>query len=125
MTGGNEGALLSSTELLVGSASAWVFTGELPSPRNGLRGANIGNKILMTGNRSNSLENYEYEILLKCNELIYYDKYLGGYDGSYYDEILEFDPLTGQWELVDRMIQGRRAHAVSVINYSEVAGICN
>ena len=40
---------LSSTELMVGTASAWVFTGELPSPRSGLRGANIGNKIFMTG----------------------------------------------------------------------------
>ena len=40
---------LSSTELLVGEASAWVLTGELPSPRFGLRGANIDNKVLMTG----------------------------------------------------------------------------
>ena len=43
---------LSSTELLVETASAWVFTGELPSPRSGLRGANIDNKILMTGNNN-------------------------------------------------------------------------
>ena len=41
---------LSSTELLVGEASAWVLTGELPSPRQGLRGANIDNRVLMTGN---------------------------------------------------------------------------
>ena len=40
---------LSSTELMVGTASAWVFTGELPSPRSALCGANIGNKIFMTG----------------------------------------------------------------------------
>ena len=49
VAGGNEGALLSSTELLVGTASAWVLTGELPSPRYGLRGANIDKKIIMTG----------------------------------------------------------------------------
>ena len=41
---------LSSTELLVGTASAWVYTGELPSPRSLLRGANIDNKVVMTGN---------------------------------------------------------------------------
>ena len=41
---------LSSTELLVETASAWVYTGELPSPRHGLRGANIDNRVLMTGN---------------------------------------------------------------------------
>ena len=46
-TGSDE---LSSTELLVETASAWVNTGELPSPRWGLRGANIDNRILMTGN---------------------------------------------------------------------------
>ena len=50
------------------------------------------------------------------------NKYSGGYDGSYYDEILEFDPLTGQWELVDRMIQARADHAVSVINFE--SGLC-
>ena len=51
VTGGNDGShdSLSSTELLVGTASAWVFTGELPSPRGGLRGVNIENKVLMTG----------------------------------------------------------------------------
>ena len=38
-----------STELLVGTASTWVFAGELPSPRTGVRGANIDNKVLMTG----------------------------------------------------------------------------
>ena len=38
-------------------------------------------------------------------------------DGSYtyYDEILEFDPITKQWKLMDRMIQARSWHAVSVI----------
>ena len=33
------------------------------------------------------------------------------------DDILEFDPLTGQWKLVDRMIQARERHAVSVITF--------
>ena len=54
VTGGFSGSArdvrLSSTELLVETASAWVYTGRLPSPRNGLRGANIDNRVLMTGN---------------------------------------------------------------------------
>ena len=47
------------------------------------------------------------------------NKYLGGQysDYTYSDEILEFDPLTGQWKLVDRMIQARRDHAVSTIHH--------
>ena len=50
VTGGHTGGdYLSSTELLVGTAPAWVFTGELPSPRFGLRGATIDNMVLMTG----------------------------------------------------------------------------
>merc|ERR1712062_498931 len=85
VTGGRDGSNsdLSSTELLVGNASAWAITGELPTPRYGLRGTNINNKVLMTG----------------------------GSDGSYLDEILEFDGLTGQWKLVDTMIQARDYHA--------------
>ena len=47
---------LSTTELLVETASAWVLTGELPSPRTGLRGANIDNTILMTGSLKQSGE---------------------------------------------------------------------
>ena len=50
VSGGIYGGDLSSTELLVESSSAWVYTGELPSPREGLRGANIDNRVLMTGN---------------------------------------------------------------------------
>ena len=54
------------------------------------------------------------------------DKYLGGRDGSSnYDDILEFDPLTGQWKEVDRMIHARRRHAVSAVNYTMVAQYCN
>ena len=51
VSGGYDGSdYLSSTELLVESSSAWVYSGSLPSPRYGLRGANIDNKVLMTGN---------------------------------------------------------------------------
>ena len=52
VTGGDTDSFdyLSSTELLVGEASAWVLTGELPSPRDGLIAANIDNRVLMTGN---------------------------------------------------------------------------
>ena len=42
---------LSSTELLVETSAAWILTGELPTPRSDLRGANIDQRVLMTGNK--------------------------------------------------------------------------
>ena len=51
------GYYISSTELLVETGSAWTLSGELPSPRYGLSGANIENKIVMTGNCAHSLGN--------------------------------------------------------------------
>ena len=62
-----------------------------------------------------------YKFNRKC-----FKNYLGGYDGGQpsgvgdsdnSDEILEYDPLTGRWNLVDRMIQARSNHAVAVINF--------
>ena len=46
--------------------------------------------------------------------------YFGGTSGC--DEILEFDPLKGQWGLMDRMIQARQDHAISVVNFD--SGLC-
>ena len=43
---------LSTTEVLLETGSAWTLTGQLPSPREGLRAARIDNKIVMTGNCS-------------------------------------------------------------------------
>ena len=65
VTGGNNGNnLLSSTELLMETSDTWVFTGDLPPdfpfPRVGLNGANVGNKILMTG-----IESYLFATSLK------------------------------------------------------------
>ena len=59
VTGGYTGNYLiphlSSTELLVENTSAWVLTGELPSPRQALHGANIDQRVIMTGNKEQEL----------------------------------------------------------------------
>ena len=58
VTGGTDGASgpwfsppLSSTELLVENSAKWIYSGELPTPRSALRGANIDQKVIMTGNK--------------------------------------------------------------------------
>ena len=55
---------------------------------------------------------------------LFADKYLGGTitGVSVLDEILEFDPLTGQWQEMAKMIQARAGHAVSVITFE--SGLC-
>ena len=42
---------LSSTELLVENSAKWIYSGELPTPRYNLRGANIDQRVIMTGNK--------------------------------------------------------------------------
>ena len=51
VTGGvtRYGVKLSSTELLLPSATSWIYSAALPSPRAGLRGATLDNKVVVTG----------------------------------------------------------------------------
>ena len=42
---------LSSTELLVENSAKWIYSGELPTPRRGFKGANIDQRVIMTGNK--------------------------------------------------------------------------
>ena len=51
VTGGWDRRRLSSTELLVETSAAWILTGELPTPRSGLRVENIDQRVLTTGNK--------------------------------------------------------------------------
>ena len=51
VTGGYNGGYLSSTELLVENSAKWIYSGELPTPREGLRGVNIDQRVIMTGNK--------------------------------------------------------------------------
>ena len=49
--GYDNGDYLSSTELLGENSAEWIYSGELPTPRDGLRGANIDQRVVMTGNK--------------------------------------------------------------------------
>ena len=57
------------------------------------------------------------------SKYLYVNEYSGGSgDDDSSDEILEFVPITGEWELVGSMMKARDAHAVSVITFE--AGLC-
>ena len=114
---------LSSTELLLPSATSWSYSAALPSPRAGLRGATLDNKVIMTGTNSDTLVTahdlrcYQYN---SCDNIKHN---AGGY--PYTDDILEFNAEEGTWTRVGSMVISREWHAVSVINYLEIADYCN
>ena len=49
VTGGYNVAALASTELLHKDAAQWVSAGPLPSVKYHLKGATLGDKLIMTG----------------------------------------------------------------------------
>ena len=51
----------------------------------------------------------------------------GIYDGDdyiYYDEIVEFSPTSGEWTVLDNMMEARDYHAVSVVSSDDVQQFC-
>ena len=63
VTGGFHQGALASTELIRQDASQWVYAGSLPSPRYGLMGATLGDKLIMTGEMMMIMYRY-----LICND---------------------------------------------------------
>ena len=56
------------------------------------------------------------------NQLLADIIFVGGYDGDYRDEILEFD--TGSWRNIARMKKSRSGHSISVMTNTDTAEIC-
>ena len=115
MTGGSPNTAGDSTELLVHGAAQWTRSGSLPSPRRGLRGASINNKVIVTGEKLCSLS---YNIIINS----------GGYDASIHvdhlDDILQFEPESGEWLQIGTLKHKRSHHAVSVINFNSIKDFC-
>ena len=52
----------------------------------------------------------------------------GGYEGQFEDivnEIVEFSPTSGEWTVLDNLMESRGGHAVSVINAANVIQFCS
>ena len=59
------------------------------------------------------------KLIIKCS---------GGYDNvrdHNLDEILEFSPTSGEWTVLDNMMEARGNHAVSVIKAENVIQFCS
>ena len=53
ITGGYDGSSnIATTEVLRVGDDAWTFVGNLPGAMDGLRGVNLGNRLLMFGTNS-------------------------------------------------------------------------
>ena len=51
----------------------------------------------------------------------------GGYEGQFEDivnEIVEFSPTSGEWTVLDNMMEARNYHAISVIKADNVIQFC-
>ena len=46
-------------------------------------------------------------------------------DVGYLDEIVEFSPTSGEWTVVDNMMEARNYHAISVIKADNVIQFCS
>ena len=66
-----------------------------------------------------------WQVKLNSREIYQFSRntYLGGTDNEiFFDDILEFDPLTGKWKEVARMMEKRGLHALSTIQFE--SGFC-
>ena len=105
VTGGFSGHELSSTEVIDytsgegGPHWGWVEVGQLPSPRDSLRGASIGGVFHVTGGHY----------------------YATGDIG----EVLVFDPESKTWAVAGELTAARQRHAVTEVPLTAVAAYCS
>ena len=78
-------------------ASSWREAGLLPSAREGLRAARVGDLLHVTG---------------------------GGYGPSDVDEILTWDSVSESWAVAGHLETARHSHAVTQVALALVAGYC-
>ena len=96
---------LSSTEMFkIGDTKWTLLSSTLPFPVSGIRGATVHNTLYITGGTR------------KTDGWI--DVYL------FHNTILKFDLKTKRWTLAGRMKEDRNVHAVSEIDFTDVAEYC-
>ena len=128
--GGGGGGTLSSTELLLPSATSWSYSAALPSTRYSLRGATLDNKVLVTGTNRDTLILMRHELFHKYYNSLHNagGKYRDGsfWDNyTYYEDVLEYDEQKREWNKIGSMSIKRSFHAVTVVTYNSIEDYCN
>jgi hypothetical protein len=97
VTGGWDGQLLSSTEVMAHPEGSWREAGPLPSARYALRGASLAFVFHVSG----------------------------GYDGSnFLNEILAWDPVSETWSLAGHLATARGYHGITEVSLAAMEGLC-
>ena len=52
-------------------------------------------------------------------------KFSGGHNSGEIEEIVEFSPTSGEWTVLDNMMEARGGHAVSVIEADNIIQFCS
>ena len=118
---------LSSTELLLPSATSWSYSAALPSPRYSPRGATLDNKVVITGTNSDTLIIIRHDLYKHYNSLHnagghYYDDSTNTW--TTYNDVLEYDEEEQVWNKIGTTSMKRSYHAVSVINFNSIQDYC-
>ena len=58
------------------------------------------------------------KVITKCSGGVHED------EDKYCDEIVEFSPTSGEWSVLDNVMETRAYHAVSVISADEALQYC-
>ena len=117
VTGGRDGSSFLDNIEVYGKDKVWkTVSGKLPTGISHHRATTLsGNRVWIFG------KNYHF------NKMDFFTmKLLGGSDadGSDRNELLEYDPVTEEWQEVGTLMQGRHIHGVSLVPFNHYAAWC-
>ena len=112
VVGGHTGSFyLDTTEVY--QDNEWrIVSGKLPFAVAALRAQKINDKIILFG---------IYHFMIG---LFFIYQTLGGINGLTYNNILEYNPGTEQWQEVATMKEARSYHAVTIVSLKDYAAWC-
>ena len=122
VTGGWDGSYLESTEVYNPSVGSWtVKRARLPRPMAGLRAAYIEDQVLIFGEGhfiTDTNDNYNNIIFSGGSTDVLQD------GSNSLNTILQYNYAEDEFTEVDKMLEERSGHAISVVKYSDYSQYC-